>query len=384
MGAAEPQDVKSRIRLWCQDAGFDDCGFTTADEVQGSAKALAEFLNAGHHADMAWLQDRSEQRIAVSALWPEARSVVVCMVNYAPEADPRLLQDKPTIGAISVYARNKDYHDVVKKRLKQVARRIHGELSADVKVFVDTAPVMEKPLAQRAGLGWVGKHSNIVSRSFGSWTFLGIIATTLELAEDTSHPDRCGRCTRCMDVCPTGAIVAAGQVDARLCISYLTIENKEHIPHDLRPQIGNRIYGCDDCLAVCPWNRFAKVGREAKLQARDDLQEPELLPFLDLDDAGFRQLFSGSPIKRIGRDRFLRNVLIAVGNGQLQAALPKLKDLIRDDSPLVRAAAVWALGQVGTTQDILNCQAYTVATEDDPAVQKEWQIVLNASRRGHA
>jgi len=341
-----PAEMKSSIQIWCGEAGFDASAVTSADEVVGNREALAKCLENGYHGSMAWMEDRTEQRIALSALWPEAKSAIICAMNYGPDGDPMLLRDQPDRGAISVYARNKDYHDLVKSRLKQVARRIHGDLNAEVKVFVDTAPVMEKPLAQQAGLGWVGKHSNVVFRRFGSWMFLGVIATTLELPVDAAHENRCGRCQKCKVACPTAAIVSDGVVDARRCLSYLTIEHKGPIPEEFRKAMGNRIYGCDDCLSVCPWNRFAQVARETKLQAREDLKSPHLHELVGLDDAAFRILFSGSPIKRIGRVRFIRNVLIAIGNTGDEAYGESVRGLLDDADFIVRDAADWALKQI--------------------------------------
>ena len=300
---------------------------------------------------MGWLAERSEQRSQPRNLWPAARSVICLGVSYAPDSDPLATLARPDRGNISVYARNRDYHDVVKGMLKHLAQFIVGRFSAgmttpEVKVFVDTAPVMEKPLAARAGLGWQGKHTNLVSRRHGSWLFLGEVYTTLELAPDTPHADRCGRCTRCLDACPTQAFPAPYRLDATRCISYLTIEHAGPIPLEFRAAVGNRIYGCDDCLAVCPWNRFAAAGHHAKLQARADCSAPRLADLAMLDDAAFRTQFSGSPIKRIGRDRFVRNVLIAIGNsGDVDLAATASR-LCADPNPVVAEAAAWALARL--------------------------------------
>ena len=293
-------------------------------------------------------------------------------MNYGPDRDPRDLLEKRDRGAISVYAQNRDYHDVIKGRLKEIAGRIVARTGGDVKVFVDTAPVMEKPLAEAAGIGWQGKHSNLVSREFGSWLFLGSIFTTAEIEPDTAEEDHCGSCRACLDACPTDAFPAPYRLDARRCISYLTIENKGPIPHEFREAIGNRIYGCDDCLAACPWNKFARQASEAKLAARDDLREPKLAELLALDDAAFRTLFSGSPVKRIGRDRFLRNVLIAAGNSGDSSLVAPCRTLLDDASPLVRGAAVWALSRLLPQAEFKRLAA-SARTESDASVQAEWR-----------
>jgi len=321
---------------------------------------------------MAWMEERRTERGALDALWPGARSAVVLALNYGPEVGPGAALRRPEAGAISVYARHRDYHDVVKSKLKQVARRIHREMGAEVKVFVDTAPVMEKPLAERAGLGWIGKHTNLVSRGFGSWLFLGVIATELEIEPDPPHENRCGLCHRCLDACPTNAFDGPRRIDARRCISYLTIEHAGPIPHELRPLIGNRIYGCDDCLAACPWNRFAQRGREAKLAARADLLAPPLADLVALDDAAFRAKFSGSPIKRIGRNRFVRNVLIAIGNGGDAALAPRVAPLLGDADAAVRGAAVWALRRLLGEDGFRAAFAHMQSIEADEAVLAEY------------
>ena len=322
--------------------GFDVVGFAPAALGPEARARLGAFIAAGHHGDMGWLADRTEQRSHPQALWAEARSVVALGLSYAPEGDPLATTRRPDRGAISVYARNRDYHDVVKGMLKHLAQFIAGRFGPAVKVFVDTAPVMEKPLAQAAGLGWQGKHTNLVSRSAGSWLFLGEIYTTLDLEPDPPHADRCGTCDRCQVACPTAAFPAPYRLDATRCISYLTIEHRGPIDPALRPLMGNRIYGCDDCLAVCPWNRFAAAARHAKLQPRPELVAPHLAELAGLDDEGFRTLFSGSPIKRIGRDRFARNVAIAIGNSADPALAPAAAALATDADPVVAEAGAWA------------------------------------------
>ena len=338
-----PHSLKDAIRDRALSLGFDAIGFARAELGRDARTRLHDFLAAGKHGDMGWLADRADQRAHPQVLWPEARSVIALGMSYAPDTDPLATLGRPDRATISVYARNRDYHDVLKGMLKTLAQFIVARaLQAGVKVFVDTAPVMEKPLAQAAGLGWQGKHTNLVSRTHGSWLFLGEIYTTLELPPDPPHADRCGSCTRCLDICPTNALPAPYMLDAPRCISYLTIEHKGPIPLELRPLIGNRIYGCDDCLAVCPWNRFARATAHAKLQARPDLTAPRLADLATLDDAGFRTLFAGSPIKRIGRNRFIRNVLIAIGNAADRALRPSAQALTNDPDPIVAEAAQWA------------------------------------------
>ncbi|HJS85409.1 MAG TPA: tRNA epoxyqueuosine(34) reductase QueG [Acetobacteraceae bacterium] len=327
--------------------GFDAVGFCRAELGPEARARLAAFLAAGQHGDMGWLAARAEQRSHPRALWPEAASVIALGLSYAPEDDPLAALSEPDRGNISVYARGRDYHDVVKGMLKHLAQFIVSRFGAEVKVFVDTAPVMEKPLAQQAGLGWQGKHTNLVSRRHGSWLFLGEVYTTLRIESDASHPDRCGTCTRCIKACPTSAFPAPYRLDATRCISYLTIEHAGPIPHALRPLMGNRIYGCDDCLAACPWNRFARDARaHAKLRARPELTAPPLAELAALDDAGFRIRFAASPVKRIGRDRFVRNVLIAIGNSADPALRPAAERLTGDSNPVVAEAAAWAVARL--------------------------------------
>ena len=345
------------------------------DAIPGAGARLDAWLAAGHHGTMDWMAETAARRGSPRSLWAEVRSVVMLGLNYGPEADPRAVLARRDAGAVSVYARHRDYHDVVKGKLKELAgfvARLDAGGEAAVKVFVDTAPVMEKPLAEAAGLGWAGKHTNLVSRDFGSWLFLGSIFTTLPLAPDAPGTDACGSCRACLDACPTGAFPAPHRLDARRCISYLTIEHRGHVAPEFRPLMGNRIYGCDDCLAACPWNKFAQAGREAKLRARDDLAAPPLDALSRLDDAGFRAVFSGSPIKRIGVDRFLRNVLIAIGNSGDAALAPRAVALLAHPSPLVRAMAVWAGRRLIGAERLAAEAPGRRAAETDPDVAAEW------------
>jgi epoxyqueuosine reductase len=321
---------------------------------------------------MTWIAANAERRADPRALWPEARSVIMLGINYGPDEDPLAVLQERRRGGISVYARGDDYHELIKPRLKEIGRWLIDNAGGDIKVFVDTAPVMEKPLAAAGGLGWQGKHTNLVSRQFGSWLFLGAIFTTLDLPADAPESDHCGNCRACLDVCPTAAFPAPYRLDARRCISYLTIEHKGQIPREFRPLMGNRIYGCDDCLAVCPWNKFAVDGREMKLAARDALRAPRLADLVRLDDAAFRALFTKSPVKRIGRARFIRNVLIAIGNSGDAVLAPEAEHLLDDVSPLVRGAAVWALGQLDPAR--LQHYASHGANEADPEVIAEWAM----------
>jgi epoxyqueuosine reductase len=340
-----PVATKDAIRNRALALGFDAVGFAPAALGPEARERLGAFISAGQHGDMGWLADRTDQRAHPQSLWAEARSVVALGVSYAPAEDPLATLGRPGCGNISVYARHRDYHDLVKGMLKHLAQFIAASGQA-VKVFVDTAPVMEKPLAAAAGLGWQGKHTNLVSRTHGSWLFLGEVYTTLELPPDTPHPDRCGSCSRCLTACPTGAFPAPYRLDATRCISYLTIEHRGAIPEEFRAAMGNRIYGCDDCLAVCPWNRFARATPHAKLQARADLTAPGLAALAALDDGAFRALFSGSPIKRIGRDRFVRNVAIAIGNSGEPALRPAAARLAGDADPVVAESGAWAVARL--------------------------------------
>ncbi len=344
-----PPSLRDRIRDKALALGFDAFGVTEARLGAEARARLSDFLAAGHHGEMGWLEQRTAERSDPRALWPEARSVIALGLSYAPDADPRLLQAHRDRGAISAYARNRDYHDVMKGMLKHLAQFVVKSAAGQaVKVFVDTAPVMEKPLAEQARLGWQGKHTNLVSREHGSWLFLGEIYTTLALPPSAPRAGGCGSCTACLTACPTDAFPAPYRLDATRCISYLTIEHAGPIPEQFRKAIGNRIYGCDDCLAVCPWNRFASVGRHAKLQARADLAAPALRTLAGLDEAGFRGRFAGSPIKRIGRKRFLRNVAIAIGNSGDPSLGPVARSLAADPDPVLAEAAAWACAQLTT------------------------------------
>jgi epoxyqueuosine reductase len=356
--------------------GFDAVGFAPASVPSHASEALRGFLAEGRHGDMGWMDSHADRRANPQTLWPAARSVLVVGQNYAPGHDPLALLDHPERGAVSVYARNKDYHDLMKTRLRALAGKAMMEaarlgLPCDVKLFVDTAPVMEKPLAVQAGLGWQGKHTNMVSRDFGSWLFLGELFLSVDLTPDTTESDHCGRCTRCLAACPTAAFPAPYQLDARRCVAYLTIEHKGVIPAELRPLMGNRIYGCDDCLAVCPWNKFARATREAAFFPRIELTAPRLAELALLDEADFRSLFAGSPVKRTGRARFVRNVLIALGNSALPELAPVAERLLIDDSPLVRGMAIWALRHLAPAR--LDAHARLADTETNPEVQAEWR-----------
>jgi epoxyqueuosine reductase len=335
---------------------------------------LEDFLAKGAHGDMAWLATNPDRRASPLAMWPAVRSIVMLGLNYGSDGDPLAALKEHDRAAISVYARGDDYHELIKARLKDLARWLTANAGGDVKVFVDTAAVMEKPLAARAGLGWQGKHTNLVSRQYGSWLFLGSIFTTLDLPADSAEGDSCGSCRACLDICPTAAFPAPYQLDARRCISYLTIEHKGPIPRDLRVAMGNRIYGCDDCLAVCPWNKFASQGREAKLAARETLRAPLLADLVRLDDAQFRTLFSKTSIKRTGRDRFIRNVLIAIGNSGDAKLAVEAERLLDDASPLVRGAAVWALSRL--LPRAMFSSLSRRYNDSDATVQEEWAAAL--------
>nr|WP_256731472.1 tRNA epoxyqueuosine(34) reductase QueG [Sphingomonas sp. dw_22] len=353
--------------------GFAACGIAHADAAPLAGRRLREWLAEGAHGSMLWMEERAHHREAPRGLWPEVRSVISLGMSYAPALDPLALAGEGERGRISVYAQGADYHDVMKRRLKELARWLVGAApGADVKVFVDTAPVMEKPLAEAAGLGWQGKHTNLVSRSHGSWLFLGAIYTTLELAPDAPVRTTCGSCDACQTACPTDAFPAPYRLDARRCISYLTIENKGPIPAEFREGIGNRIYGCDDCLAVCPWNKFAAAAQaNLAFAPRAELAAPMLAELLALDDAGFREVFSGSPIKRIGRDRMVRNCLVAAGNSGSAALVGPVAALLGDPDPVVRGAAVWALGRLDAGRWEAE-RAVRLDVETDEVVRGEW------------
>ncbi len=367
-------DLKAGLASEARALGFDCVGVTAPDAIAKAAGHFRAFLDTGAHGEMDWLAANPERRADPRSLWSAVRSVIMLGVNYGPDENPLAILETRTRGAISVYAQGDDYHDLIKKRLKALARWLVATSGCEVKVFVDTAAVMEKPLAQAAGLGWQGKHTNLVSREFGSWLFLGAIFTTLDLPRDEADADHCGSCQACLDICPTSAFPAPYKLDPRRCISYLTIESKGSIPHEFRKAIGNRIYGCDDCLAVCPWNKFAQQGREAKLAAREDLRAPSLAKLARLDDAAFRERFTKSPVKRIGRDRFVRNVLIAIGNSGDGTLAREAKRLLTDDSPLVRGAAVWALSQLLGRKEFSALAARALSAELDATVCAEWQL----------
>ena len=368
-----PSDLKAALQREARALGFDAIGFTAPDATSEAGKYFLEFLGSGGHGDMDWLAANPERRADPRVLWGGVRSIIMLGVNYGPDDDPLDILARRSHGAISVYAQGDDYHDVIKKRLKILARWLATITGDEVKVFVDTAAVMEKPLAQAAGIGWQGKHTNLVSREFGSWLFLGAIYSATELPRDDAEADHCGSCRACQDICPTAAFPAPYKLDARRCISYLTIENKGPIPHEFRKCIGNRIYGCDDCLAACPWNKFAQEGREAKLAARAELRAPALAELARLDDAAFRALFTKSPVKRIGRDRFLRNVLMAIGNSGDATLAEEAQRLLEDASPLVRGAAVWALGQLMAREEFDAMKSTAIAAENDESVREEWR-----------
>jgi epoxyqueuosine reductase len=348
--------------------GFDVARFAAARVPEKTRQEFRSFL-AG---DMTWLSNTADRRADPRTLWPEARTAIMVGLNYGPTEDPRHEPRGGGAATISVYARNRDYHDTLKKKLRRLASWIASTHGGKVKIFVDTAPILEKPLAQESGVGWQGKHTNLVSTEFGSWLFLGEILTTLDIAPDEPGADHCGTCRQCLDVCPTAAFIGPYRLDARKCISYLTIEHKGHIPRDLRAAIGNRIYGCDDCLAVCPWNKYARATSEPDFLPRASLRAPTLAALVDLDDPAFRAMFARSPIKRIGRDRFVRNVLIAIGNSATHGLAPSAARRLGDDSPLVRAAAVWALRSLLMARDFATMRADHLDREDDPAVRAEW------------
>ena len=372
----EPARLKQALQERARELGFDIVGIATPDSIPLAAERLRQFLAEGAHGDMEWMQTSAQRRGSPRALWPQARSIIMLGLNYAREGDPLATLQRRSRGAISVYAQSTDYHDVIKPRLKVLARWLTAQAGGEVKVFVDTAAVMEKPLAAAAGVGWQGKHTNLVSRQFGSWLFLGAIFSTLELPPDPPEQDHCGSCRACLDICPTAAFPAPYRLDARRCISYLTIEHKGSIPRELRAAIGNRIYGCDDCLAVCPWNKFAQATRDTKLALRDELNAPRLRDLARLDDAAFRRTFAKTPVKRTGRDRFVRNVLIAIGNSGDPTFVPEAERLLADRSPLVRAAAIWALGRLDRDRLTSIAPAYR-SDETDALVQEEWVAMLS-------
>ncbi len=365
-------DIRDILRVQAAELGFDVCRFASASEPWSAGDRLREFVETGRHGEMGWMETTLERRSHPTAMWDGARSAVVLGMNYGPSGDPLPELDDRSSGYISVYARGDDYHEVIKGRLKTLAGQIASRLGTEVKVFVDTAPLMEKPLAQRSGVGWQGKHTNLLSREHGSWLFLGIILTAAELEPDPPETEHCGSCTACLDACPTQAFPAPFQLDARRCLSYLTIEHAGPWPVEFRAATGSRIYGCDDCLAVCPWNKFAEQAREARLTARAANVSPRLTDLVALDDAAFRAQFSKSPIKRVGRDRFVRNVLYAIGNSEDPALVGGAKVLLDDPSPLVRGAAVWALSRLMDAEAFDAIVRKHSAAETDPQVSQEW------------
>lgn len=367
-----PEKLIEELRARAEKLGFEAFGVTSAENVPDRAMRLTKALDQGWHGDMDWMLETANRRISPENLWTDAKSVIMLGVNYAPAKNPMALLGKKSKGNISVYARNRDYHDIIKGKLKELAGLLARRAGAGVKVFVDTAPVMEKPLAEASGLGWQGKHTVLVSRDFGSWMFLGTIFTDIELPIDQPHDETCGSCTKCLDICPTNAFVAPFQLDARKCLAYLNNEHKTQIPRPYRAPMGNRIYGCDDCLAVCPWNKFASVTQQTKLQARADLEEPGLADLLVLDDMGFRDLFAGSPIKRLGHARFMRNVLIAVGNSDDAALIPLVERLLTNPDPLIRGVAIWAYRCLAERHMVDEKRQMLLPQETDKEVAAEW------------
>ncbi|RZJ03415.1 MAG: tRNA epoxyqueuosine(34) reductase QueG [Brevundimonas sp.] len=375
----EGDGVRGFIRQRAEALGFDVCRFASASEPWSAGERLTHFVEAGRHGDMGWMETTLERRAHPTAMWDGARTAIVLGLNYGPEHDPLSEMADRSAGYISVYARGDDYHEVIKGRLKTLAGQVAARSGQEVKVFVDTAPLMEKPLAQRAGLGWQGKHTNLLSRTHGNWLFLGVILTAAELEPDAPEGEHCGTCTACLDVCPTNAFPAPFQLDARRCLSYLTIEFAEAWPVEFREATGSRIYGCDDCLAVCPWNKFAAAAREIRLQPRDALDSPPLAELAALDDAAFRALFSKSPIKRIGRDRFVRNVLYAIGNSEDADLLPAATRLLDDPDAVVRGAAVWAAARLSGGAEFADMAEARLAGEADAQVRAEWRRGLEGA-----
>ena len=372
MRTSTSDPIGERLRAKAIDLGFDVCGFASVEAPWPAAGRLEEFVALGRHGTMDWMASTAQRRSHPRAMWPQARSAVVLGLNYGPEADPLAVLERRDRAAISVYALGDDYHEVVKRRLKALAQWMARDLACEVKVFVDTAPLMEKPLGQAAGVGWQGKHTNLVSREHGSWLFLGSVLTDLEIPPDAPEEDHCGNCRACLDICPTGAFPAPYQLDARACLSYLTIEHRGPMPREYRAAMGNRIYGCDDCLAVCPWNKFASAAHEQAFHPREALIAPLLADLATLDEQAFRALFSKSPVKRIGRDRFVRNVLYAIGNSRDAGLAASARALLDDPSELVRGAAVWALGQLLDAPEFASLGRERTPTEPDAQVRGEW------------
>ena len=368
--------LKLKIAHAASELGFDICRITAANLPQGKIENLKNYIAGNYHGSMIWMEETLQRRGSPQTLWPQARSVIMLAMNYGPQSNPLdELPDKNS-GQISIYARNRDYHDIIKGKLKILAGKLVSWHECEVKVFVDTAPVMEKPLAVAAGIGWQGKHTNLVSAQFGSWLFLGSIFTDAYLPPDIGESDHCGNCHSCLDICPTNAFIGPYRIDARRCVSYLTIENKGIIAHEFRKPIGNRIYGCDDCLAICPWNKFAKKANETKLHPREDLKQPDFKFLMHMDEPGFRKFFSGSPIKRIGRDRFLRNVLIAAANSGDKTLIDGLYIHLKDKNPLVRGAAIWALRMLADSDLVSRQRDIYLQIETDLQVLNEWNCDL--------
>lgn len=369
------------VKAFAVSCGFTEARICRADEAWEAGERLAEFVSGGQHGSMVWMEDTLVRRQHPTGMWPDAKSAVVVALNYGPNVNPLAALERKSEGVISVYAQNADYHDLMKKRLKQMAREFVARTGAEVKVFVDTAPLMEKPLAAKAGMGWQGKHTNLVSRAHGSWLFLGVMLTAAELEPDAAETDHCGSCTACLDICPTQAFPQPYKLDARRCISYLTIEHKGPIPLEFRAAMGNRIYGCDDCLAICPWNKFAAVASEMAFHPRPELKGPLLSELAALDDSEFRAVFTASPVKRIGRGRFVRNVMIAVGNSGDLSLLPAVLARLEDEDAMVRGAAVWALSRLAP-QRAREEAATRQTTDADPSVEAEWLAVLDETPNG--
>jgi epoxyqueuosine reductase len=365
--------LKNHLFAQARRLGFDAVRVAAPDALGPAGERLRAFLAQGRHGDMEWMETHADRRADPRKLMPDVRSIIMLGMSYAPARDPLAVLAERSRGAISAYAKGRDYHDVLKSKLKQLARLLQEHASADVKVFVDTAPLLEKPLAAAAGIGWQGKHTNLVSRTHGSWLFLGAILTSAALEPDPPEEDHCGTCRRCLDICPTAAFPAPYQLDARRCIAYLTIEHKGHIPREFREPIGNRVFGCDDCLAVCPWNKFAATAREMRFVARTETDAPPLAELLALDDAAFRARFAGTPVKRTGRDRLVRNALIAAGNSGDGSLVPQVRRLLADASPLVRAMAVWALARLCESREVASLRASHLPRESDGAVRAEWR-----------
>jgi epoxyqueuosine reductase len=378
--AAPIADLSATLRDEALKLGLDAVGITRLGTNGELASRLAQFLSEGRHGDMDWMEENADRRGDPRRLWPEAKSAIVVGQSYAPQSNPLDALGQRDHGIVSVYAKGRDYHEIIKKKIKALARAFASQSGADVKVFVDTAPLMEKPLAAKAGLGWQGKHTNLVSREHGSWLFLGTILTTAELEPDAAEIDHCGSCRRCLDVCPTKAFPAPYQLDARRCIAYLSIEHKGHIAPEFRAAIGNRVFGCDDCLAVCPWNKFAAAATEMRFAAREGTDNPPLAELLPLDDAAFRLRFAGTPVKRTGRNRIVRNALIAAGNSGDKSLLPLTVPLLEDESPLVRAMAIWAARRLMNEAELAPLKARYLPNEPDPDVAAEWTDTFE----GHA